>query len=70
MKPFNSYLKINIIGQIILILFLLTFLLNETYAKAGSCAKHGTVVGCNTSTGYQTAMMVHGLPVVNIIKSD
>lgn len=53
MKPINSYLKINIIGQIILILFLLTFLLNETYAKEGCCANHGGVAGCNSATGYQ-----------------
>lgn len=53
MKPINSYLKINIIGQLILIIFLLTFLLNETYAKAGCCANHGGVAGCNASTNYQ-----------------
>ncbi len=54
MKPAHSYLKINIIGQLILIVVLLFFLLNETYAKAD--VKHS--IACNSHIGKLNATFI------------
>ena len=53
MKQSNSLLKINILGQLLVALFLIAFLMPKSFAKEGCCANHGGVAGCNSATGFQ-----------------
>lgn len=52
MKHSNVYLKMSTLGKIVIALFFLSLPLSQSYAKAGCCARHGGVTGCNAASGH------------------
>lgn len=40
-------------SSVIITVFLLSLALNQAYAKAGCCSKHGGVAGCDKKTNHQ-----------------
>ena len=49
----SVFLKIRMLSHIVTALFLLSLPLANTYAKAGCCAAHGGVAGCNAASSHQ-----------------